>query len=55
MWYALNLILLNTKDFHHLIAEVVDDLYGDAAGLGLVKGTRGVAIQAGPGFGVGSK
>ena len=36
--------VLHLKHLHYLIAEVVDDLYGDAAGLGFVEGTRGVAV-----------
>jgi len=42
--------LLNSKHFHHLIAEVVDDFHGDTAGFGFVEGSGGVAVQRGPGF-----
>src|SRR5713101_5004422 len=37
------------EHLHHLVAEVVDDLHGDAARSGLVEGTRRVAVQGGPG------
>src|SRR5713101_7042255 len=39
----------HSEHLHHLVAEVVDDLHGDAARPGLVEGTRGVAVQGGPG------
>jgi hypothetical protein len=32
---------------------VVDDFDGDAAGFGFVEGAGGVAVECGPGFGVG--
>ena len=39
-----------SKHLHDLVAEVVDDLDGDAAGLGFGEGPRGVATEGGPGF-----
>lgn len=44
--------MLYLEDLHYFVAEVVDDLYGDAVGLRFVEGTRGVAVQGGPGVGV---
>jgi hypothetical protein len=38
------------EHLHHLVAEVVDDFHGDAAGFGLGEGPGGVAVEAGPGF-----
>ena len=40
----------DAEHLHHLVAEVVDHLHGDAAGLGLAKRPRGVAVQRRPGF-----
>src|SRR5580704_17822266 len=39
-----------SEHFHHFIAQMIDYLYGDAAGRRLVKRARGVAVQGGPGF-----
>lgn len=38
------------EHFHDFVAEVVDDLDGDAAGLGLGEGAGGVAVEGVPGF-----
>ena len=38
------------EHLHHLIAEVIDHLHGDPAGLGLVERARCVAVQRRPGF-----
>src|SRR5439155_2352458 len=34
--------------FHHLVAEVVDDLHGDAPGLRLLEGARRIAVERRP-------
>jgi hypothetical protein len=36
------------EDLHDFVAQVVDRLYGDAAGRGLVEGAKGVAVESGP-------
>ena len=41
---------LHPEHFHHLVAEVVDDLDGDAARGGFVERAGGVAVQGGPGL-----
>ena len=41
---------LHPEYLHHLVAEVVDDLDGDAARFGLGEGARGVAVEARPGL-----
>ena len=41
---------LDPEHLHHLVAEVVDDLDGDAAGGGLGERARGVAVEARPRF-----
>jgi hypothetical protein len=38
---------------HHPVAVVVDDFNDDSAGFGFVEGAGGVAVECGPGFGVG--
>ena len=43
-------ITLHSEDFHDLVAEVVDDFDGDAAGLGFGEGAGGVAVERFPGF-----
>ena len=40
------------EHLHHFVAQVVDDLDGDAAGSGFREGAGGVAVQSGPGVGV---
>src|SRR5436190_23319633 len=40
---------LHLEDLHDLVAEVVDDLHRDAAGLRLLEGPRRVAVEGGPG------
>jgi hypothetical protein len=42
--------LSNPEYLHHLVAEVIDNLHGDATGLGLRERTRRVAVQRGPRF-----
>jgi len=42
------------KHLHHLVAEVVDDLDGDAAGAGAWEWAGGIAVEGGPGVGVDS-
>lgn len=42
--------VLDAEHFHHFVAEVVDDFYGDAAGFGLGEGAGHVAVEAVPGF-----
>src|SRR5437016_14499803 len=32
------------EDFHHFVAEMIDDLHGDTTGLRLVEWARGVAV-----------
>ena len=41
---------LHSKDFHDLVAEVVDDFDGDTAGLGFGKGAGSVTVERFPGF-----
>jgi hypothetical protein len=43
-------MLLYRDHLHYLVAEVVDDLDGDAAGFGFREWARDVAPEAGPGF-----
>ena len=38
------------EHLHHLVAEVVDDFDGDAAGFRFGEGSGGVAVEARPGF-----
>src|SRR6266540_1506852 len=40
--------LVHPKNFHDLVAEVVDDFDGDAVVLRDGEGTRGIAVQGGP-------
>ena len=42
--------LLYAEHFHHFVAQVVDDLHGDAAGFGFVQRAGYVAAEGGPGF-----
>ena len=42
----------HAEDPHYFVAEVLDDLDGDAAGGGAVEGAGGVAVQGFPGFSV---
>ena len=44
--------LLYFKHLHYFVAQVVDDLDGDAAGGGLVEGAGQVTVQGGPRVGV---
>ena len=39
---------LHIKDLHHLIAQVVDDLDGNASGFGFVERSGSVAVEAFP-------
>ena len=41
---------VDPEHLHHLVAQVVDHLHRDAAGLGLVEGAGGVAVQGRPGL-----
>ena len=41
---------LHLEDFHHFIAQMVDDLDRDAPGFGFIEGPRGVAVERCPGF-----
>ena len=41
---------LYPKHLHHFIAQMVDHLHRNAAGVGFIEGAGGVAIERGPGF-----
>ena len=60
LWNQYNILLCSGNNFyshlkhlHHFVAEVVDDFDGDAAGFGFFERAGGVAVECGPGFGVG--
>ena len=43
---------LGAEDFHHLVAEVIDDFHGDAAGGRSWERARRVTVERLPGFGI---
>src|SRR5262249_38305361 len=47
-----NSMTLDLEYLHHLVAEMVDHLHGDAAGFRLVERTGRVAVQGRPRLGV---